>query len=625
MASNSFGDNFRVTTFGESHGPALGVVIDGVRPGLAVDVEAIQHELDRRRPGTSPLSSPRKEADRLEVLSGLHEGRTTGAPIAILFRNHDTRSQDYEAIRDLFRPGHADLTWWRKFGIRDWRGGGRTSGRETVARVAAGALARQVLAAQGVSIVGHVVRIGEVVAETYDPSQIERNDVRCADARAAERMFQAVQEARKEGDSLGGVVEVVATGVPAGWGDPVFQKLDAQLGAALLSIGAVKGVEIGDGFALASRRGSGSNDEILPEGFASNHMGGILGGISSGAPIVVRAAVKPTSSIRRPQRTIDTAGRPQTIRVPGRHDPCICPRVVPVAEAMVALVLCDAFLRQQAIVEAACGEAELEAELAYCDAEILRLVRRRRDVWQAAGGRLAGAAEAELDRLRDDLARRLGLSGAAGRELGSILRRETQRPAIEAAVSLQDASWRSRATPQAPVYGPVLLGMRGAGKSTVAPLVAAVLGMDVLDTDVELERRAGRSIPEIFRVHGEEGFRRLEREVVLEALGRPELVVATGGGAVLAAEVREVLARRYTVWLQAPLQVLAERIAGSDRPSLTGSDIRQELEALYAEREPLYRSVATLDVETTGLAPIDLAREVAAGWIAETFPDRDQT
>jgi chorismate synthase len=407
MSSNSFGDNFRITTFGESHGPALGVVIDGVRPGVPVDVEAIQHELDRRRPGASPLSSPRKEADRLEVLSGVFEGRTTGAPIALLIRNHDSRSQDYEAIRDVFRPGHADLTWWRKFGIRDWRGGGRTSGRETVSRVAAGALARQILETQGVRIRGHVVRIGQVVARSFDAAEIERNDVRCADAEAALRMAEAVQQARKAGDSLGGIVEVVAEGVPAGWGDPVFLKLDAQLGAALLSIGAVKGVEIGDGFELTLRRGSETNDAILPDGFGSNHMGGVLGGISSGAPVVVRAAVKPTSSIRLPQQTIDTQGRPQTIRVPGRHDPCICPRLVPVAEAMVALVLCDAFLRQQAILVAGADEALLEADLALCDAVVQRALQRRARVLDSARQRLDAPAAARLYARAEAGARRL--------------------------------------------------------------------------------------------------------------------------------------------------------------------------------------------------------------------------
>ncbi|MBK8480696.1 MAG: chorismate synthase [Proteobacteria bacterium] len=410
MSSNSFGDNFRITTFGESHGAALGVVIDGVRPGVAVDLAAIQQQLDRRRPGTSPLTSPRKEGDQLELLSGVFEGKTTGAPIAIIVRNSDARSQHYAEWHDVFRPGHADLTWWRKFGIRDWRGGGRTSGRETLARVAAGALAQQLLVREaGVTIRGHVVRIGTETATTFDGDEIERNDVRCADAAAAARMTAAILAARKDGDSLGGVVEVIAEGVPAGWGDPVFLKLDAQLGAAMLSIGAVKGVEIGDGFALAKRRGSQTNDPISPTGFASNHMGGLLGGISSGAPIVARLAVKPTSSIRHEQQTIDTAGQPRTLRVPGRHDPCICPRVVPVAEAMMALVLCDAMLRQQALTGAATSADQLLAELAFCDGELLRLVARRRALQQELGAVLDAPRQESLSRVQQQTSTALEL------------------------------------------------------------------------------------------------------------------------------------------------------------------------------------------------------------------------
>jgi chorismate synthase len=380
MSSNTFGENFRITTFGESHGPALGVVIDGVRPGMPIDLEEVQRELDRRRPGASSLSTPRKEADRAEILSGVFEGKTTGAPIAIIFRNEDTRAEDYKPIRDLFRPGHADFTWLRKFGIRDWRGGGRTSGRETVARVAAGAIAKQVLGRGGVRVTGHVTQVGDIRAKTFDPAAIETNEVRSADPAAAIEMAELIRQVRSEGDSVGGIVEVIAEGVPPGWGDPVFMKLDSLLGAALLSIGGVKGVEIGDGFAMASLRGSQSNDFLLPNGFASNHSGGILGGISNGEPIVARIAVKPTSSIRHPQQTIDVNGEPATIRVPGRHDPCLCPRIVPVAEAMVALVLCDAFLRQQAIVEAHTSPGEIEAEIAFCDTEIERIEARRKEL-----------------------------------------------------------------------------------------------------------------------------------------------------------------------------------------------------------------------------------------------------
>lgn len=346
MSSNSFGRFFRITSFGESHGPALGVVIDGVPPRLPLDLDAVQRELDRRRPGQSALSSPRQEADRVELLSGLFEGLTTGAPLCLLIRNQDARPRDYRELGELFRPGHADLAVQRKYGIRDWRGGGRSSGRETVARVAAGAVARQVLAPLGVSVTGHLLEAAGIRATRFSPEEIERNPLRCADAEAASRMAEAIEAARAAGDSVGGVVEVRAGGVPAGWGDPVFAKLDAAIAGALMGIGAVKGVEIGDGFALARARGSEANDPILPDGFASNRAGGILGGISSGAEIVARVAVKPTPSIRSPQQTIDREGQPRTLSVAGRHDPCIAPRLVPVAEAMLALVLADAYLAQ---------------------------------------------------------------------------------------------------------------------------------------------------------------------------------------------------------------------------------------------------------------------------------------
>ena len=352
MAANTFGELFRVTSFGESHGPGIGVVVDGVPAGLLLDLEAIQRELSRRRPGQSAQTTARDEADLLEVLSGLFQGKTTGAPVALWIKNRDVRSADYESIQDLFRPGHADYTWWRKFGFRDWRGGGRTSGRETAARVAAGAIGKQLLARQGIRILGHVIRIGKVVAERFDEAEIERNPVRCADPDAARKMVEAIAEVMQQGDSLGGVLEVIAEGVPAGWGDPVFDKLDARIGAAMFSLGAVKGVELGDGFALCDRRGSQTNDPILPGGLGSNHMGGTLGGISSGAPLVVRLAVKPTPSISLPQQTIDEHGNPRTLSVPGRHDPCICPRLVPVAEAMLALTLCDAWLRDRAFAQA---------------------------------------------------------------------------------------------------------------------------------------------------------------------------------------------------------------------------------------------------------------------------------
>jgi chorismate synthase len=351
MSSNTFGRRFRITTFGESHGPAVGVVVDGVPPRMTLDLTLLHHELDRRRPGQSAATSARAETDWVEVLSGLLEGVTTGAPLALLVRNRDARPEDYEPLRQVFRPGHADYTWHRKYGIRDHRGGGRASGRETVGRVAGGAVAKQLLAARGVRILGHVIEVAGLRARTFDEAEIEKNPVRCADPRVAPEMLSAIEAAQRDGDSVGGVVELRARGVPAGWGDPVFEKLDACIAHALMGIGAVKGVEIGTGFALAQMRGSRANDPITPDGFATNHAGGILGGVSSGAEIVVRAAVKPTPSIALPQTTTDLEGNPTVVSIGGRHDPCIAPRLVVVAEAMLALVLADACLSQELRVE----------------------------------------------------------------------------------------------------------------------------------------------------------------------------------------------------------------------------------------------------------------------------------
>jgi len=347
--SSAFGRLFTVTTFGESHGPAVGVVIDGAPPGYAISLEAAQRELDRRRPAQSAVTSPRREADTVHALSGLFEGRTTGAPICLVAYNEDARPADYEKLKDVFRPGHADFTYQAKYGLRDWRGSGRASGRETLGRVAAGAVARQLLATVGVRVIGGTVAVGEVLAERRDWDEVERNAVRCPDAAAAAAMERGILAASEARDSVGGVVEVVAAGVPAGWGDPTMDKLDAKLAHALMSIPAVKGVEIGDGFALARARGSQANDALGPGGFATNRQGGILGGISTGQDVVARVAVKPASSIGRPQSTVDTSGHPVTVEIEGRHDPCICPRVVSVAEAMVCLVLADAWLRQRAL------------------------------------------------------------------------------------------------------------------------------------------------------------------------------------------------------------------------------------------------------------------------------------
>jgi len=417
MASNRFGDRLHITTFGESHGPAVGVVIDGVRPGMELSDATIQADLDRRRPGRDPVSTARSEADRAEILSGVFEGKTTGAPICILIRNTDARSSDYAQFKDLLRPGHGDLTWLAKYGVRDWRGGGRLSGRETVGRVAAGAIARQLLQEVGVTIYGHVVEAAGIRAETFHRGAIASNPMRCADPDAADAMLQAVTQARNEQDSVGAVLEVVAEGVPAGWGDPVFGKLDASLAGAMMSIGAVKGVEIGAGFEAARMRGSEHNDPIRPDGFQSNHAGGVLGGISSGAPVCVRLAIKPTSSIGLRQQTVDTKGQAREIVVGGRHDPCIGPRAVPVAEAMMSLVLADALLEQQAIRGASSDLSSFRAAIDRTDAEVLFALGKRFTIarelarYKKASGvmPLDGSREEELDASWRAIAERLEL------------------------------------------------------------------------------------------------------------------------------------------------------------------------------------------------------------------------
>lgn len=347
--SSSFGRLFVVTTFGESHGAAVGVLVDGMPPGLPVDIADVQRELDRRRPGQSALTTQRQESDAVEILSGVFEGRSLGTPIVMLVHNRDARSKDYEALKDVYRPGHADYVYAEKYGIRDHRGGGRSSGRETVGRVAAGALAKAALAGVGVRIVGGTVQVGELIAERRDWDEVERNPVRCPDAAAARRMAERITRARDDKDSVGGVVEVVASGVPTGWGDPTMDKLDAQLGAAMLSIPATKGVEIGGGFAMCALQGSQTNDVFDGERYRTNYAGGISGGISNGNDVVVRVAVRPATSIGKPQEMAREGGGVETRAIEGRHDPCICPRVVPVAESMMAITLADAWLRQRAL------------------------------------------------------------------------------------------------------------------------------------------------------------------------------------------------------------------------------------------------------------------------------------
>jgi chorismate synthase len=353
LAGNSFGTVFRFTTWGESHGPAIGCVVDGTPPRLPLSETDIQHWLDRRKPGQSRFTTQRREPDAVKILSGVFEGMTTGAPIALMIDNEDARSKDYAAIKDSFRPGHADYTYWKKYGIRDYRGGGRASARETASRVAAGAIARKILG-DGVSIRGALVQIGPLAIDRsrWDWDAVEDNPFWSPDRQAAQRWEGFLDEVRKAGSSTGAVVEVVASGVPVGLGDPIYDKLDADLAKAMMSINAVKAVEIGSGFAAAALTGDESADEMRMTGgqvsFLSNHAGGILGGISTGQDIVLRFAVKPTSSILKPKRTVDIHGNEVEISTKGRHDPCVGIRAVPVGEAMMALVLADHLLRQRA-------------------------------------------------------------------------------------------------------------------------------------------------------------------------------------------------------------------------------------------------------------------------------------
>ena len=349
MSSNSFGKLFTVTTFGESHGPAIGGVVDGCPPGLPLEPAMFRHDLERRATGRSRHTSQRHEADEVEILSGVYEGRTTGTPIALLIRNTDARSKDYAAIAQTFRPGHADYTYWHKYGIRDPRGGGRASARETTVRVAAGVIAKAWLARRhGVRVRGYLAQLGELVPEGFDWEAVEQNPFFWPHAAQVPELERYMDALRKSGDSVGARVNVVAEGVPPGWGEPVYGKLDAELAAALMSINAVKGVEIGDGFAAVGQRGSEHRDELQMDGFTSNHAGGILGGISTGQPILASAAFKPTSSILIPGRSVDLEGRAVDVVTKGRHDPCVGIRATPIVEAMVALVLMDQALRHRA-------------------------------------------------------------------------------------------------------------------------------------------------------------------------------------------------------------------------------------------------------------------------------------
>jgi chorismate synthase len=349
MSGNTFGTIFTVTSFGESHGPALGAIVDGCPPGMALSEADLQHDLDRRKPGTSRHTTQRRESDAVQILSGVFEGKTTGTPIGLLIHNEDQRSKDYSKIMDRFRPGHADYTYQQKYGIRDYRGGGRSSARETALRVAAGAIAKKYLRERyGVEIRGYLAQLGPIRPAAFDWAEVDNNAFFCPDAAKVAELEAYMDALRKDGNSIGARINVAATGVPPGWGEPVFDRLDADIAKALMSINAVKGVEIGAGFAAVEQKGTAHRDEIIPAGFLSNNAGGILGGISTGQDILCSIALKPTSSIRLPGRTVNIRGEPVEVVTTGRHDPCVGIRATPIAEAMLALVLMDHMLRHRA-------------------------------------------------------------------------------------------------------------------------------------------------------------------------------------------------------------------------------------------------------------------------------------
>lgn len=348
MAGNTFGRLFRITTFGESHGKAVGVIVDGIPALIELEIDDIQKELDRRRPGQSAITTDRAEEDNVEILSGLFEGKTTGTPIAMLVYNRDQRSNDYDSIKDLFRPGHADYTYFKKYGIRDYRGGGRASSRETIGRVCGGAIAKKILKKENITITGYVKQIGNIKAEKYDFDAIEKNPVRCPDIEKSKEMVEYILSIKAKGDSIGGIVEIVIKGLPPGIGEPVFDRLNAELAKAIMSIPAVKGIQFGIGFDCVTKLGSELHDEISEKGFVTNSAGGTLGGISTGQDVLFNFVVKPPSSILLPKRTINIYGKATEIYTKGRHDPCVAPRVVPVAEAMSAIVIVDLLMIHRA-------------------------------------------------------------------------------------------------------------------------------------------------------------------------------------------------------------------------------------------------------------------------------------
>ncbi|KUG24096.1 chorismate synthase [hydrocarbon metagenome] len=356
MSGNTIGSIFRVTTWGESHGSALGAVVDGCPAGLSLSESDIQQALDRRKPSDSVSSTTRKEGDKVEILSGVFEGKTTGTPVSLIIRNVDAKSSSYNDLKDVFRPGQGDFTYLQKYGIRDWRGGGRSSGRETAARVAAGAIAAKVIAKSGIDVIAYTYAIGsisidrsKIPADKNFKKFVRENYLFCPDTQAAAAMERKITAVRKKGDSLGGIVEIIVSGCPAGLGDPVFDKMDADLAKALMSIGSVKAVEVGDGLEVAGKIGSEVNDQMDKKGFKTNHAGGMLAGITTGEKIVLRAYCKPIPSIAKPQQTIDSKGKERIIEIQGRHDICVLPRIVPVCEAMVNIILADHLLRQKAV------------------------------------------------------------------------------------------------------------------------------------------------------------------------------------------------------------------------------------------------------------------------------------
>lgn len=341
-AANTYGDIIRITTFGESHGPAIGAIMDGLKPGIEINEDEIFKQMQRRKPGQSKIVTQRKEDDHVQILSGVFEGKTTGHPIAFLIQNQDQRSKNYDNIKDLFRPGHADFTFYKKYGLRDHRGGGRSSARETAARVATGAIATDILKKQDITFHAHAIQIGAITAQTCDYDTIEQNSVRCADPEAAKLMEEAILDIRKQKDSIGGTIQLDIQGVPVGLGDPVFGKLDARLTYALMTVGAFKGIEVGDGFALTKMNASQANDNMKDGHFLTNHGGGITGGISTGQTIILKIAVKPTASIAQPQQTLNTQGENVEVITEGRHDPCVVPRAIPIIENIAALTILDA-------------------------------------------------------------------------------------------------------------------------------------------------------------------------------------------------------------------------------------------------------------------------------------------